>query len=201
MKNIKYGYKDIYSLTDDEFCIRYENLVYSIANKIIVNNEHDREDIIQHGFIGLMKAKKGFNKEKNISFITFATKCIRFEMLQSLRRDYYKYWKVNRSTQEEVGGNGSDENLLTLGDTIKDKEEDVLEKILEIELSEENKYMCNKIFSMLKNDKEKIIFKEYIMKNRKMKDIANELGIKRPYASKIKEKAIKRIREELNINI
>ena len=45
----------------------------------------DREDLIQEGMIGLYKAVRDFNPDKNISFKTFADVCITRQILTAIR--------------------------------------------------------------------------------------------------------------------
>lgn len=52
-----------------------------------------KEDLIQVGSIGLWRACKSFNEEKNTCFSTYAFKCIKNEMAMLLRKEckHYEY--------------------------------------------------------------------------------------------------------------
>ena len=64
--------------------MEHSKLVYSVANKYF-KTDRDKEDLIQEGFIGLLKASKSWN-EQNAAFSTFAMKCILNEMLMFCRK-------------------------------------------------------------------------------------------------------------------
>ena len=77
---IKLG--DKYAL---EFLIeKYEDLVtMKISKYFIIGAE--KEDIYQEGMIGLYKAIKSFNKEKQNSFKTFANLCIERQLITAIK--------------------------------------------------------------------------------------------------------------------
>lgn len=56
--------------------------------------QEDYEDIFQIGCIGLIKAGKTFDESKNIKFSTYATTCIKQEILKSFQLD--KWYKGNQ---------------------------------------------------------------------------------------------------------
>ena len=60
-------------------------LVVYIAKKF-ENKTTSTEDLVSIGTIGLMKAVKTFNPEKNIKLATYASRCIENEILMHLRK-------------------------------------------------------------------------------------------------------------------
>lgn len=65
----------------------------------------DRDDLMQEGIIGLMKAIKSFNPDKNTSFNTFASLCIRRQILTAIKNaNSSKYILLNNSIyrQKEI---------------------------------------------------------------------------------------------------
>ena len=78
-------------LSDDEEGVRGAliehnlRLVVYIARKFD-NTGVDLEDLVSVGTIGLIKAVKTFNTDKNIKLATYASRCIENEILMHLRR-------------------------------------------------------------------------------------------------------------------
>ncbi len=60
-------------------------LVVYIARRF-ENTNIDLDDLVSVGTIGLIKAVKSFNVEKNIKLATYASRCIENEILMFLRR-------------------------------------------------------------------------------------------------------------------
>lgn len=63
---------------------KYKNLVRSRARTLFLVGA-DKEDLIQEGMIGLYKAIRDFNGEKNISFQSFAELCITRQMYSAIK--------------------------------------------------------------------------------------------------------------------
>ncbi len=63
---------------------KYNDLVNMKASKFFMAGA-EREDIIQEGLIGLYKATKSFNSEKQNSFKTFANLCIERQLITALK--------------------------------------------------------------------------------------------------------------------
>ena len=72
--------------TDAEEIIfhRYKNYVKSKARTYYLIGA-DNDDIVQEGMIGLYKAVRDFNPDKNITFKTFADVCITRQILTAIR--------------------------------------------------------------------------------------------------------------------
>lgn len=63
---------------------KYNDLVNMKASKFFMVGA-ERDDIIQEGLIGLYKATKSFNAEKQNSFKTFANLCIERQLITALK--------------------------------------------------------------------------------------------------------------------
>tara|TARA_B100000427_G_scaffold50538_1_gene38547 strand:- start:5445 stop:6167 length:723 start_codon:yes stop_codon:yes gene_type:complete len=76
----------------EEFISENMPLIKNIANKILqagkVPTGIDFEDLISWGIEGLLKAKKGFKKNLNTKFQTYAYYRIRGEILDSIRNEW-----------------------------------------------------------------------------------------------------------------
>lgn len=90
---------------------RYNNVVNMKANKFFMIGA-EREDMIQEGMIGLYKAIKSFNIEKENSFKTFANMCIERQLITAVK---------NSNRQKHIPLNSS----LSLNASAYDKDDDV----------------------------------------------------------------------------
>jgi RNA polymerase sporulation-specific sigma factor len=81
-----------------EIIMKYENLVYKIAQKFY---GADKEDLVQAGFLGLMKAYKNYKPKYGCKFSTYAYEYIYGEMYEaqnkerliSVRKDSMRLYK------------------------------------------------------------------------------------------------------------
>ena len=63
---------------------KYKEIVNMKVSKYYLNGA-EKEDIEQEGLIGLYKAIKGFNNEKQNSFKTFANLCIERQIITAIK--------------------------------------------------------------------------------------------------------------------
>lgn len=68
----------------EKLLIEYKPLVNKIARSYFLTGG-DIEDLVQEGMIGLFKAIKNFQSDKNASFKTFATTCIKNQIQTAVR--------------------------------------------------------------------------------------------------------------------
>lgn len=71
----------------------YEHLVYQIARNYFIMGA-DIDDIIQEGTIGLYKAVISFDENKQASFKTFASLCIKRQILSAIKSANTKKRKI-----------------------------------------------------------------------------------------------------------
>lgn len=62
---------------------KYKNLVYYLAKRLYQKNDFD--DLVQAGFMGLLKASNNFDFIKSKNFTNYASKYIIFEMKKELK--------------------------------------------------------------------------------------------------------------------
>ena len=112
---------------------KYNNMVNMKVNKYFIIGA-EREDIVQEGLIGLYKAIKNFNGEKQNSFKTFANLCIERQLITAIKSSNRQkhmplnsYLSLNNSAYEE----NEDTELLEVFDT--DIIEDPLDTIMKKE--------------------------------------------------------------------
>ena len=69
--------------TQDRFIERFSGLVFAIARKF--RGRAEWEDLVQVGYLGLMKAVDGYNPELSVRFSTYAYHCIFGEVTHFIR--------------------------------------------------------------------------------------------------------------------
>lgn len=82
-----------------EIFIRYKSFVYLKArNYFLMGGE--KEDLIQEGMIGLLKAIRSYDNEKLASFKTFASVCIKRQLITAIKSaNSKKHMMLNRATE------------------------------------------------------------------------------------------------------
>ena len=102
---------------------RYNDLVNAKANKFFMIGA-EKEDMIQEGMIGLYKAVKSFDLEKQSSFKTFANMCIERQLITAVK---------NSNRQKHIPLNSS----ISLNSAAYDDNEDV-DKIEVLDIKGQN---------------------------------------------------------------
>jgi RNA polymerase sporulation-specific sigma factor len=156
-------------LDAEEYLIRkYKNVVRGKANSYFIVGA-DNEDIVQEGMIGIFKAIKGYNEDRNASFQTFAEICINRQILTAIKAaQRQKHSPLNNSLSfSDAISNEADK---TLEDTLASDNYSDPEKlyILKEEMDDLEE---NISFS----DMELRVWNEY-MKGHNYNDIAKKIG-------------------------
>ena len=150
----------------------------------------EKDDLIQEGMIGLVKAYNDYDAEKGASFNTFADLCINRQMINAVKasgRQKYAPLNMAMSLDKPVG---DDEDSPSLGETLvagydSDPEVQLLYSELMALLADPQ----SSYFSSLEKDVLKLL-----LENKKYKEIADIMG-KTP---KQIDNAIQRIRKKIN---
>lgn len=93
-------------MTRDELILKNIGLAYHIARKWERSAYHYRlciEDVRSTALIGLVKAADGFNPDKCVKFVTFATMCISNEIGMFFRRERKQIVPVSEYVEDENG--------------------------------------------------------------------------------------------------
>ncbi len=69
----------------EEICVQYGNMVKSICRAYFLMGG-EKEDLIQEGFLGLLKAVNAFDESQNASFTTYAYTCINNNVKKAVRK-------------------------------------------------------------------------------------------------------------------
>lgn len=133
---------------------QYYGAVYKNSQAFFLKGG-DHDDLIQEGYIGLMKAIKSFDEKKEACFATFANLCIRRQIISTVKKyNIEKYKILNDAMQKEsyddqhekIYYNSPSMNFYTPEEILLGKELIVfLEKYLKENLSNLEK----RIFSLL----------------------------------------------------
>ena len=104
---------------------RYKDIVGIKANKFFMVGS-EKEDMLQEGYIGLYKAVKSFDKEKQNSFKTFAGLCIERQMITAVKNsNRQKHIPLNSSLSLNSGAydENDDTEVMEILDTRKTGED------------------------------------------------------------------------------
>lgn len=86
----------------EKIVTEYRNLIY-IRNKRLFLKGAEREDLVQEGMIGLMKAIKSFDENKSACFSTFASICIKRQIITAVKNyNSERNKNLNSAMQGEV---------------------------------------------------------------------------------------------------
>ena len=89
---------------------RYKDVVGMKANKFFMVGS-EKDDMLQEGYIGLYKAVKSFDKEKQNSFKTFAGLCIERQMITAVKNsNRQKHIPLNSSLSLNSGAYNEDDD-------------------------------------------------------------------------------------------
>lgn len=138
------------------FYEKYKPLVEMKAKKLyskIQNAGYDLSDLIQEGMIGLSKAIKDYEEDKNAKFYTFANVCIERQMLSFIRDvNRNKHQVLNKSISIDASNEATGLTLLDLlnNDSSLNPEDEFI-------LMEEQEELKEKIHKIL-TDKERDVF-------------------------------------------
>lgn len=177
---------------------RYKDIVNAKANKFFMAGS-EKEDILQEGYIGLYKAVKSFDREKQNSFKTFATICIERQLITAVKNsNRQKHIPLNSSLSLNAAAFENDEDgettIIEVLNSNKNSEDPLdiitkkeymnsIEKNINDSLSEFEK----KVLKLYKNGYSYVAIAEKL--NTKVKSVDTAI-------QRIKKKAIK-IKEQL----
>ena len=185
--------KDVTAL--DCLIERYKEIVSIKANKFFMVGA-EKEDMLQEGYIGLYKAVKSFDANKQNSFKTFAGLCIERQMITAVKNsNRQKHMPLNSSVSLNASAYDEEEDtqLMDILDTRKTSEDP-----LDIITKKEYFAFVEKAINNSLSDFEKKVLLHYkngesyaeIAKklNSKVKSVDTAIQRVRKKAMKIKEK-------------
>lgn len=162
-------------------------LVYFLIKRYfhVSRNSPEYEELESEGYIGLVKAALNFDETKNISFGTFASRCINNEIRMYFRKNN----KYQRDEYLENYINLGGENDLTIKDTIGDTRCNIEEEVLFKEL------IVNELDIILNCLKPRaLIVLLYRIANLQQRCIAEIFNLQRPSIYKIEKRSLEEVR-------
>lgn len=167
-------------------------LVVYIAKKF-ESKTTSTEDLVSIGTIGLMKAVKTFNPEKNIKLATYASRCIENEILMYLRKINNAKSEVSFDEPLSVDWDG---NELTLRDVLGTDPDDVFE---EIEYDDEKRLLRKTVEQLPEKERRLMVMRFGLdgKKGKTQKQLADSMGISQSYISRLEKRILEKIRNEM----
>lgn len=178
----------------DKIILHNTKLVYKIVDKY---TENDKDDLLQIGMIGLIKAVDSYNFDKKIAWSTYMYSCVNNEIRMYFRiQNYEKRSKfVECSIYAEV--DVKKDNPVAIVDMIYDKNINIFEEVaLNIEIEKINKIMK----TVLREREYKVMELRYGLNGNSehtQQEVANMMGIHRTQISRYEKKSIQKIKNEL----
>ena len=155
------------------------------------------EDLVSIGTIGLMKAVKTFNPQKNIKLATYASRCIENEILMYLRKSSNS--NVSISFDEPLSTDW-DGNELTLRDVLGSEPDEISEGI---EYEDEKRLLRSVVNSL--PEKERTIMELRFgiggCETLTQKELADKMGISQSYISRLEKRILCKIKKEMEKNM
>ena len=157
------------------------------------NTNHEQDDLISIGTIGLIKAVSTFKADKGSRLATYAARCIENEILMYFRSTKKSSNDLHFSDPIDTDKDG---NALTLMDVVADEVNivDDIDKKMKI------KRMMVLLRSVLDDREREIITLRYGLGGHEeltQKVVADMLGISRSYVSRIEKSALTKLRRML----
>ena len=152
------------------------------------------DDLTSIGTIGLIKAASSFDKDKNIKFATYASRCIENEILMFLRKSSKNKCEVSL---DEPLSTDKDGNELVLADIIGTDGDNTF-KSVEQKFDNES---LNRLIDEL-DSRERCIMKLRYGLNKQgkeltQKEVADLLNISQSYISRIEKKVLYKLKEDI----
>ena len=151
------------------------------------------EDLVSIGTIGLMKAVRTFDPNKNIKLATYASRCIENEILMHLRK--VSNMKTEMSFDEPLSVDW-DGNELTLSDVLG-TEPDAVSELLE---DDDEKRLLRGIVRRLPEKEQRLMVQRFGLFGARVhtqKQLADQMGISQSYISRLEKRILSKIRKEM----
>lgn len=188
MKELKNGIEDNREL----LIVHNLRLVVYIAKKFDGKNT-STEDLISIGTIGLMKAVRTFDPNKNIKLATYASRCIENEILMHLRKISNSKTEVSFDDPLSVDWDG---NELLLRDVLGSEPDEISKNV---EYEDEKRLLCDVVNALPEKEKN-LMNKRFGLggeQEHTQKQLADLLGISQSYISRLEKRILQKIKKEM----
>lgn len=156
--------------------------------------DHETEDLLSVGTIGLIKAVNTFDPDKGSRLVTYAARCVENEVLMKLRSN--KKYAREVSLYEPIGVD-KDGETVSLMDVIEMENPETIDGLI---LDQDIREMYRAFDRCLTDPEKQVISMRYgLFRGREhtQREIAARMGISRSYVSRIEKRAIGKLRAEL----
>lgn len=184
-------------LADDETGVRNSLIEHNLRLVVYIARKFDNtgvelDDLVSIGTLGLIKAVKTFNTDKNIKLATYASRCIENEILMFLRRVVKLKGEVSLDEPLNVDNEG---NELLLSDVLG-TDSDVVYK--DIEKSVEKEMLAEAIEKLSARERQIMRLRFGLDGHDELtqKEVADLLGISQSYISRLEKKIVSRLKKE-----
>ncbi|HIU68490.1 MAG: RNA polymerase sporulation sigma factor SigK [Clostridiales bacterium] len=167
-------------------------LVVYIAKKF-ESKSAATEDLISIGTIGLMKAVRTFDPNKNIKLATYASRCIENEILMHLRKVSGSKTEISFDDPLSVDWDG---NELLLRDILGSEPDEISRNV---EYEDEKRLLCDVVNALPERERD-LMNKRFGLNGEKehtQKQLADLLGISQSYISRLEKRILEKIRREM----
>lgn len=167
-------------------------LVVYIAKKF-ESKTTSTEDLVSIGTIGLMKAVKTFNPDKNIKLATYASRCIENEILMHLRKVNNMKSEISFDEPLSIDWDG---NELTLRDVLGTEPDEVYD---ELEYDDEKRLLTAVVDSLSPKERD-LMIKRFGLNGempKTQKQLADLMGISQSYISRLEKRILEKIKHRL----
>lgn len=177
------------SVTAEEFLINKYKELARVKSSVYFIVGGDRDDVIQEGMIGIFKAIRDFDEEKNTSFRTFAEVCVNRQIISAIRKaNLRKHQILNESVSlsQEQDAKDSEKifaDRLDAGDKDDPEALMLMKEITEFLIADKSE-----LFSPLEQQ-----VLTLMLKGKKYREIASELD----RSVKTVDNAIQRIKKKI----
>lgn len=166
-------------------------LVVYIAKRFD-NTGIDMDELISVGTLGLIKAVKSYNSDKNIKLATYASRCIENEILMFLRKMVKARAEVSLDEPLNVDWEG---NQLVLSD-ILGTDADMIYKDIETRVEHD---ILKELYDKLDSRDKEIVGLRYGLygkEEKTQKEIADMMNISQSYISRLEKKILSKLKKD-----
>jgi len=176
-------------------------LVVSIVKKDFGNTDYEMEELVSIGGVGLIKAIDSFDYDKNKKISTYATTCIRNEILMYIRKEQLRKGLVVFSLDMNLS---EEKDSSTMIDVFIDVNSDSLEEVfINDNMFELRRKIILEIINSLEEKEKKIIMMKFGFYDGviyRQTEIAKIMNLSISKVRWIMEKTLRKIERSLIIN-
>lgn len=146
-------------VAQQELIERYRPALRIVARSFRLQSG-DEDDLHQEGRIGLFKAIQNFDESRNLSFSTFASVCMRRQIISALRTAHSRrHGALNNSVPMDdavfdVPADGTPEQQLLAEEEVRDLQGELLTQLTTLEYRVLNEYLAGKPYQAMAGELE-----------------------------------------------